>query len=721
MQEATSLTLEILKLPDALKMSIFEQHDLASTIRHYSSQNISIPQINSLCQELSLILEKAEKSGNLESQDTRDFKKIAQLLWDHLFTRTIKDKLSSSEPCGLVFSLDEELISIPWELIFTGTDFLCLKFNVGRIVRTKEQGVSPHYRSFSANLKMLVLANPTNDLKSSYQEGLAIRNQFDRITPRVKVDFKSTDIDTVYVKKNLRDYDIVHFAGHCEFDPEDTKMSGWVLSDGKLSAQDIANLSGSLSLPTLVFSNACTSAGLNYQEGAYSLAAAFLFSGVRHYIGSIRKINDPVSLTFAKEFYMNLVSGRQVGESLRLARLKVIKEHGLGAIDWASYLLYGDPNFSLIRKELLAPARKNITFNKSWIAGFLLIILAGVISIGAYTWIPMINPTTRLLFLKAQRLSEKGLNQEAASVAQKIIKDNERFMVAYPLLAESYRKQGLTSEALQVYFQFAMAAEKVNDTPSLAAAYIGIGRLYQLAGALNKASDFYNRALAVSEENKDMLHTAMSLRKLALLAMERDDYASALELLTKSSAINSRYQNNPEHNYNLACDYFDIALVLFDRKDYRGAEEFYNRSRVIFEKLKLKNELSDYYFNLGELYLAQKQYQMALDCYLKGLKIDRDHGNKPSIAADYNMLGELYVAMDDSVKAQDYFSQALTLAKDIKAMPELASAYYNLGILYRSQGRKNLAREYLREAQAIYATLGLADYEKVKKEIMELN
>jgi tetratricopeptide (TPR) repeat protein len=77
--------------------------------------------------------------------------------------------------------------------------------------------------------------------------------------------------------------------------------------------------------------------------------------------------------------------------------------------------------------------------------------------------------------------------------------------------------------------------------------------------------------------------------------------------------------------------------------------------------------------------------------------------------------------MDDSVKAQDYFSQALTLAKDIKAMPELASAYYNLGILYRSQGRKNLAREYLREAQAIYATLGLADYEKVKKEIMELN
>ena len=60
MQETANLVLEILKLPDALKMSLFQQRDLASTIRHYSTLNISIPEIDNLCKEVSLTLGKAE-------------------------------------------------------------------------------------------------------------------------------------------------------------------------------------------------------------------------------------------------------------------------------------------------------------------------------------------------------------------------------------------------------------------------------------------------------------------------------------------------------------------------------------------------------------------------------------------------------------------------------------------------------------------------------------
>jgi CHAT domain-containing protein len=210
---------------------------------------------------------------------------------------------------------------------------------------------------------MLILANPTNDLASAYLEGLHIKKQIDAQRDRLFVDFKSTHIDTMYVKKNLRDYDIVHFAGHCEYDLEDAKKSGWLLADGKLSAQDILTMGQTRALPSLVFSNGCLSAndsnkmsGFARQEETYSLASAFLFSGVSHYIGTIRKIEDPASCSFAKEFYRRLIEGDAVGESLRSAREKLSAEFGEASFFWTSYLLYGDPNFVLFERRLQPPA-----------------------------------------------------------------------------------------------------------------------------------------------------------------------------------------------------------------------------------------------------------------------------------------------------------------------------------------------------------------------------
>ncbi|MCX5702133.1 MAG: CHAT domain-containing protein, partial [Candidatus Omnitrophica bacterium] len=345
------LVLEISKQDNHLAMSVIGQEERSQTIKHYSQRALAYSEVNKLCQEITSTLNKVNRKGILESDLINDLKKTGQLLWDHLLTKAAKDRLKNSQTQDLVLAIDEELIDMPWELLYDGRDFLCLKFNLGRQVRTKEHIKPPQYRSVSSTLRMLVLANPTNDLESSYQEGIFIRNQFDRQRKQIKIDFKSTNIDTLYVKRNLRDYDIVHFAGHCEYNPGEPKVIGWVLNDGRFTAHDILALGESLSLPSLVFANACHSARVvndlmepDYQEKTYSLAAAFLFSGVRHYIGAIRKIEDPASLVFAKEFYTQLIKGRSMGECVRMGRLKLLEKHGVAAVSWASYILYGDPN-----------------------------------------------------------------------------------------------------------------------------------------------------------------------------------------------------------------------------------------------------------------------------------------------------------------------------------------------------------------------------------------
>jgi CHAT domain-containing protein len=226
--------LEIARQADCLTMSIFDSSELSSTIKHYSQLPVSLPQINRICQEIIPILNEAGKRRQNDPDLLARMKKVGQFLWDHLLTGQVKNKLKAAQFKELIISLDEDLITIPWELLYDGNDFLCLKFNLGRLVRTRQQQRAVQYRCAGKVLKMLVLADPTADLKAAYQEGVLIKNQFDCQRDKVKIDFKSTDIDTVYVKKNLRDYDIVHFAGHCEYDGSSRQAGGWLLSDGRI-------------------------------------------------------------------------------------------------------------------------------------------------------------------------------------------------------------------------------------------------------------------------------------------------------------------------------------------------------------------------------------------------------------------------------------------------------------------------------------------------------
>lgn len=725
MPQESAITLEIIREGDILKMSVSEHRDLSATLRHYSQHKVDFSEVDKLCHEVTLLLNKPEFN---DPSFLKSLEKAAHALWDHLLTRSVKERLRQSTNYNLLLEIDEELIFIPWELLYDGDNFLALSFNLGRLVRTQSKAPSLEYRSLGHVFKMLVLANPTNDLKASYLEGLNIRNQFDRKNRNVRIDFKSTNIDKLYVKKNICDYDIVHFAGHCEYGYHNTKESGWVLSDGNFSVQDILRLGSGASLPSLVFSNACHSAPLakeglvdtDYQRKNYSLAGAFLFSGVRHYIGSIRKIEDRASLVFAKEFYHNLTLGKSLGASLRLARLKLVKDYGIFSMHWANYLLYGDPGFILFKPKPVK-LKKRIILPKKWLVRSTIISILVAAFISLYFLLPTINPNAYFLFLKSKALFAKGANQEVIAIGKSIIAKDKNFLDIYPILADAYHKIGDRENAIKYYFDYVLIAQKMNDTKHLAAAYISIGWFYHLDGEYKKAREFYDKALDLSRKLKDKLNEAVALRKLAVWNIDKNNYDLALELLTKSSEINRSRQHLNAYRYNLACDYFDIGLVFSNKNDLITAEEFYRKSRQLFEKVNLKNELSDYYFNLGELYSYEKQYDKALDFYLSGLKIDRNQGNKRNLASDYNMIGELYLEMDKFIEAESNFNQALVISEEIKSRPDIAGACYNLGILYKKLGKTHKCKEYLRRAQEIYGVIDPLAYDEVKKEILSLD
>lgn len=725
MSGGSNLILEVRWLQGQVRMNLSGKADIAETVRHYSQCRVSHAYLSRLADEAAFFLEKSRVRPSAEN--SAGLRKTGFLLWEHLFTPPVRAALLKSPVCSLSLLIDEELSFCPWELAFDGREFLCLKFGVGRRLAIRSEAPPPSCPP-GEKLRMLVLADPTGDLPSAYKEGVNIRKQFAGDNSRIAIDFKSQHIDGYFVKRCLRDYDIVHFAGHGEYDEDDPEGSGWLLADARFSCRDIRALGGGAPLPGLIFSNSCHSARVA-PDGAggdgrcrvqtYDQANAFLLAGVRHFLGTAHRVEDHAALLFAKAFYTALFAGKSIGDSARGARRALISAAPEGTA-WAGYVLYGDPDYALPGFSFsAAPVRpgkrvsaKSIRF--AALAGLTAVSVAGALIFAA------LSASGAFALMDCRRLMRTGRNGEAATRCELLIKSGRQGDTARLLRIDALTRMGRNDAAIRECFDYILHYG-ASQPARAAGTCVRIGWLYQENGEYAKAREFYERALAESRKLKDRLTESTALRKLAVWHMDKGDDNTALELLTKCLDIDSERRADPAHRYNIACDYFDMGVVFMDKGEMDTAREFYRKSLGQFARMKLTHEESDYYFNLGEIYLQEKQYPKAMASYLKGLQIDTAVGNLPSLIDDYCMIGELYAEMERDDEAGEYFRKSLETARRINDRPGIAAASFNLGLLEKKRGARNRARDYFRQAQEIYRGMGTPDVELVRREFEGLD
>ncbi len=293
--------------------------------------------------------------GYVDKKIINQLKSTGQLLFDAIFSVEMKHKLATTTSEDLVISIDDHLVYIPWELLYDGNSFLCLRFNMGRLVRTRQAIPKFTVRQTEIPLEILIVADPQGNLPSAHKEGYSIRDKLNNLEDTIDMTIMNSGVKPALLGQKMCDFDILHYAGHADYDIKNPSNSGFLMEDGKLKASDINKMIGLKPLPSLVFSNACQSGhtdawkvGNDYEAQIYGLANAFLLAGVQHYIGTFWEVHDESSLYFATDFYKELAAGTSVGEAIRKARLQLIEKYGEENIIWASYMLYGDPSFSYI-------------------------------------------------------------------------------------------------------------------------------------------------------------------------------------------------------------------------------------------------------------------------------------------------------------------------------------------------------------------------------------
>lgn len=300
----------------------------------------------------------AVRSRLLQEPETaaQDLQRIGSLIYSHLLTEPARRKLRTADPCDLYLRLDEQLIHVPWELCHDGKEFLATKFHVGRQVITGYPiPTLSAKRTVSGTLRVLLVVDPTESLPEAGREAEHLSTLLDNV-PGVEVTLiGGRGARKVPLLAALQDHDVVHFAGHSYYDPVNPSRSGWRLAEGVLTAGELSKLT---TPPLLVFSNSCQAgatsgweSGYHYEGQAFGIGSAFLMAGVRNYIGTFWVVHDEESALFAATFYQGIVAGLSLGEAQLKARHEIIRQRGWKSLTWASYMLYGDPAFTLFTQE----------------------------------------------------------------------------------------------------------------------------------------------------------------------------------------------------------------------------------------------------------------------------------------------------------------------------------------------------------------------------------
>ncbi len=557
------LQIDVAQVNEHVKISACEQFaGQTNTVRQYEDIPVSMDKITARCRGIIETLNKANRHGRVTLDILMKLRDSGQVLADELFTQNIKEIVNNTKTDHLAINIDDKLVQIPWELLYDGRRFLCQRFGMGRLVRTKQSVIgSGHVRALARPLKMLILADPKGDLKEAYLEGTQIRDYLDREKDLIQTSLQTDNVSSEFIKEKMRNYDLIHFAGHHDYDPLNPQQSGWRLTDGGFKAQDILKMVGAGSLPVLIFSNACQSArteewGINenVQNEIFGLANAFIITGVKHYIGTFWEVLDEPSRRFAIGFYKHMLKGLSIGDAVRQARLAVIDEYGEETIVWASYLLYGDPAFNYMEQVRAAETmesgehphvelpetdirsqedvidfggKKEKKTSRLWmgIATAVIIILA----ILFFVYPGILKKNTAKYEKATLTYYAEGNYQQALDVAKELVTKNPSRRLGYLIEGQIYfRKRKLDSA--RAAFQQALQASKGTDSEK-AKALVGLGRIASLQKQTDEALNYYKMATEADPGNEQ------GYLSQALLLDASGYHEEALGLFTRAQKL----------------------------------------------------------------------------------------------------------------------------------------------------------------------------------------
>ncbi|MGB3341600.1 MAG: tetratricopeptide repeat protein [bacterium] len=179
-------------------------------------------------------------------------------------------------------------------------------------------------------------------------------------------------------------------------------------------------------------------------------------------------------------------------------------------------------------------------------------------------------------------------------------------------------------------------------------------------------------------------------------------FKQAQEYLEKSLVVFRKLAIKNEIAFTINC-LGNINNVL---GRYEDAKEFYEECLDISKELDIKKGLLGSYNNLGVIYYNQKKYDEARDHFDESQKISEQCGYDHGIAMAAANKGLIAHALGDYDEAKKMLLKSLEMDRKIGTKIGTANSLHNLGLIYKSAGDYQEAKDFYEEAMTIRREIG---------------
>ncbi|MDP8240069.1 MAG: tetratricopeptide repeat protein [Candidatus Hatepunaea meridiana] len=221
-------------------------------------------------------------------------------------------------------------------------------------------------------------------------------------------------------------------------------------------------------------------------------------------------------------------------------------------------------------------------------------------------------------------------------------------------MGQCFFLQNKFKEGLEYLLEALDEAESVNDTFGQITALTNVGLTYKSLGYLDKALDYYNRSVVISQDAGNKKSEAVNLGNIGVLHHQRGDFDKALEA----------YKQAYELSYSI------------------GWKEVQTRNLG----------------NLAVIYQRQGERQRAINTYQEKLSIEKVMGYRRGQISTLGNIGRWYADGGDYSTAISYCEQVLEIARDLGLRAEETQWMLNIGQYLHRSGDLDEARDTLEQA-----------------------
>ncbi len=268
-------------------------------------------------------------------------------------------------------------------------------------------------------------------------------------------------------------------------------------------------------------------------------------------------------------------------------------------------------------------------------------------------------------------------------------------------------RRGRYEEAIKLCQQSLDMVEKlpenVDSRKERARIYNNLGSIYLNWSDYPRATEHFEKSLAIRIENGDTHGTAILYNNLGVVYERQGNYEKAFEYHRQSFELEKEIGDI----YGLAISHTNLGLILSRKEDYDQALEHLQEAVSICGDIECKWLLPETYRIIAEVRLALGEVAEALEFAHASLEMARKTGDEVFEGVAHRVLGKTKaLGRQQWEEGEEHFSKSIDILKALGNEHELGKSHYEFGLALKGKGEVDRARQHLSQAIEIFERTG---------------